>query len=127
MTKKKRFVHKYDGMFHHLLDMSKKNFDTQKIQSIDECVDLLNELHEENQQLKQRSKQQLNDITLNWTENFTDFDKDELYVRDNNTEIILKNNNLLISVIVPQIEERLKFHYIVTGRRFERECQYSKR
>ena len=64
----KRFVHKYDGMFHHLLDMSKKNFDTQKIQSIDECVDLLNKFYEENKQLKKENeqlKQQINELQYN--------------------------------------------------------------
>ena len=65
----KRFVHKYDGMFHHLLDMSKKNFDTQKIQSIDECVGLLNELSEENEQLETKNNAYLQDIEVFKEEN----------------------------------------------------------
>ena len=78
---------------------------------------LLNELSEENEQLKK----QLNDITLEWKQNLIEFNKDELYVKDNNTEITLKNQNLLIQVYIPKIKEHLRFNYIVTGRRLERE------
>lgn len=79
--------------------------------------DLVNSLAEENEQLKE----QLNDITLDWTQNHIEFDKDELYVKDNNTEIILKGQNLFISVFIPKIKEYFKLNYIVTGRKLERE------
>ena len=77
----------------------------------------LQRVEEENDQLKQ----QLNDITLNWTQNNIEFDKDVLYVKDNNTEIILKGQNLFISVFIQKIKEYFKFNYIVTGRKLMRE------
>lgn len=77
----------------------------------------ISDLECENEQLKK----QLNDITLNWTQNHIEFDKDELYVKDNNTEIILKGGNLFIQVFIPQIQEYFRFNYIVTGRKLEKE------
>ena len=116
---KKRFIALDEGYDFIIRDTITHN-DLCDVESI---IDVLNDYEKENEELKQ----QLEDITLNWTQNHTNFDKDELYIKDNNTEITLKNNNLLISVCIPQIKEHFKFHYIVTGRRLEREYQYFKR
>lgn len=83
--------------------------------SNEECSKYIEEVAKENKQLKE----QINDITLDWTQNRIEFDKDELYVKDNNTEITLKNKNLFISVFIPKVKETFKFNYIVTGRRLE--------
>ena len=53
----------------------------------DDFLELVNTISAENEQLKE----QINDITIKYTENRIEFDKDELYVRDNNIEIDLKN------------------------------------
>lgn len=78
-----------------------------------EVADLLNKFYEENKQLKQ----QINDFALHYTENYVEFDKDELYVKDTNTEIELKNGHMVITVFVPQINQYSRFNYYVTGRR----------
>lgn len=89
----------------------------------DDFLELVNTISAENEQLKK----QINDITIKYTENRIEFDKDELYVRDNNIEIDLKNRNLSIIICVPSIKEYLKLHYTVTGKSFEREYEYFKK
>ena len=65
--------------------------------------------------------------TCNYTKNHVEFDKDELYVRDNNVEIDLKNKNLSIIICIPSIKEYLKLDYVVVGKRFERKYKYFKK
>ena len=89
----------------------------------DDFLELVNTISAENEQLKE----QINDITIKYTENRIEFDKDELYVRDNNIEIDLKNKNLSITICIPSIKEYLKLHYIVTGKSFAREYEYFKK
>lgn len=94
----------------------------------DDLVTFLNELSEKNENLEKENEQlkkQLNDITLNWTQNHQQFDKDTLHIKDNNTEINLKDRNLCIEVFAPEINEYFRFRYIVTGRIFERTLEYS--
>jgi len=73
---------------------------------------LLNGLSEENERLKKIQ----NSFEVNWTQNYVEFDKDELYIKDNNTEIRLNGTNLFIEVYIPQINEYYRFQYKVTGR-----------
>lgn len=89
----------------------------------DDFLELINTISAENERLKK----QINDITVNYTKNRVVFDKDELYARDNNIEIDLKNRNLSITIYIPSIKEYLKLHYVVTGKNFEREYKYFKR
>lgn len=89
----------------------------------DDFLELVNTISAENERLKK----QINDITVNYTKNRVDFDKDELYARDNNIEIDLKNRNLSIIIYIPSIKEYLKLHYVVTGKSFEREYKYFKK
>lgn len=89
----------------------------------DDFLELVNTISAENERLKK----QINDITVNYTKNRVDFDKDELYARDNNIEIDLKNRNLSITIYIPSIKEYLKLHYVVTGKNFEREYKYFKK
>ncbi len=98
----KRFTSSYNGDESLLTSF----LDNNKPLSKQEVLDLLNNF---------------DSIELDWTQNHIEFDKDELYIKDNHTEIKLKDRNLHISVFIPQIEEHLHFHYIVTGRRLERE------
>ena len=82
---------------------------------------LLNDYFNENNSLQQTNEQlkkQITDITFKWNQNYREFDKDILYVKDNNTEIDLKNNNLQIKVFLPN--ECVRFNYFVTGRRLEK-------
>lgn len=83
---------------------------------------LLNDYFNENNSLQQTNEQlkkQITNITFKWNQNYREFDKDILYVKDNNTEIDLKNNNLQIKVFLPN--ECVRFNYFVTGRRLEKE------
>ena len=89
----------------------------------EEINERLNELYDSNKQLKKENeqlKQQLQKIQdsfrVSWTQNYVEFDKDKLYIKDNNTEIRLNNTNLFIEVYIPQTDEYYRFRYIVTGR-----------
>lgn len=82
---------------------------------------LLNDLSNENEQLKQQLKSIENSFEFSCTENYIEFDKDELNIRDTHTELMLKDGKLCISIFIPQINDYFKFFYLVTGRRFERE------
>lgn len=81
-----------------------------------QIADLLSELHEENEQLKQQLQKIQNSFEVNWTQNYVEFNKDKLYIKDNNTEIRLNGTNLFIEVYIPQINEYYRFKYKVTGR-----------
>lgn len=76
-----------------------------------------NELSNENEQLKQ----QINNIRLDWNQDYRDFNKDTLYIEDRNTKIKLKNGRLYIEVFIPKINEYFRFNYIVVGRKLEKE------
>ena len=78
----------------------------------------LNRLHEENKELKKLLKK--NDVDFRWHQNYQEFDKDELYIKDNNTEIRLKNRNLFINIFVPDINEYFKINYVVVARKLAR-------
>lgn len=109
-----------------------------------EVVDLLNNLNDENEQLKNRiddyniAFKSLQDLTerkineneqlkselktiqdtfeVSWTQNHIEFNKDELFIKDIHTRLHLKNNNLFIQVFIPSINEYYYFKYRVTGR-----------
>ena len=86
----------------------------------DLCL-LLNELHEENEQLKQQLESIEDSFKFSCTENHIEFNKDKLKVEDTHTELTLKDGKLYISVFIPQLNEYVKFFYLVTGRKMERE------
>ena len=79
------------------------------------------ELEEENEQLKQQLKSIEDIFKFSCTENHFEFNKDEIKVEDTHTEITLKDGKLCISVFIPQLNEYVKFFYLVTGRKMERE------
>ena len=81
----------------------------------------LNELHEENEKLKQQLKSIEDSFKFSCTENHFEFNKDKIKVEDTHTEITLKDGKLYISVFIPQLNEYVKFFYLVTGRKMERE------
>ena len=83
---------------------------------IGELAKEVSALVDENEQLKQRLQKIQNSFEVNWTQNYVEFDKDELYIKDNNTEIRLNGTNLFIEVYIPQINEYYRFQYKVTGR-----------
>ena len=87
----------------------------------DEVVNRLNELSDENEKLKQQLKNIENSFKFSCTENHIEFNKDKLKVEDTHTELTLKDGKLYISVFIPQLNEYVKFFYLVTGRKMERE------
>ena len=79
------------------------------------------ELEEENKELKQQLKSIEDSFKFSYTENHIEFNKDKLKVEDTHTELTLKDGKLCISVFIPQLNEYVKFFYLVTGRKMERE------
>ena len=78
-------------------------------------------LEEENEQLKQQLKSIEDSFKFSCTENHFEFNKDEIKVEDTHTELTLKDGKLCISVFIPQLNEYVKYFYLVTGRKMERE------
>lgn len=78
-------------------------------------------LEEENEQLKKELKSIEDSFKFSCTENHIEFNKDKLKVEDIHTELTLKDGKLYISVFIPQLNEYVKFFYLVTGRKMERE------
>ena len=120
MTETKRFQwnERIDGgiVDEFIVDnLTKKELDEE-----DMC-ELLNELSEENEQLKQQLKSIEDSFKFSCTENHIEFNKDKLKVEDTHTELTLKDGKLCISVFIPQLNEYVKFFYLVTGRKMERE------
>ena len=99
--------------FHSMSENSEKNV---KI-----CINKMNELADENEQLKQQLKSIEDSFKFSCTENHIEFNKDKLKVEDTHTELTLKDGKLCISVFIPQLNEYVKFFYLVTGRKMERE------
>lgn len=114
MTENKRFL---IGDAGELIDLNNHKF----IDYGDECCKLLNELSDENEQLKQQLKSIEDSFKFSCTENHIEFNKDKLKVEDTHTELTLKDGKLCISVFIPQLNEYVKFFYLVTGRKMERE------
>ena len=86
-----------------------------------DVVNILNELSDENEQLKQQLKNIEDSFKFSCTENHIEFNKDTLKVEDTHTELTLKDGKLCISVFIPQLNEYVKFFYLVTGRKMGRE------
>lgn len=74
------------------------------------------DLKKENEQLKQQLKSIDDNFELNWYQNYVEFDKDKLEIKDVHTKIYLNGTGLLIEVYIPQIDEYYRFKYYVTGR-----------
>lgn len=93
------------------------------IVSPEEVVELYNakvaeikQLKKENKELKQMLKQQSDGFKLTHTHYTRKFNKDKLCIKDNNIKIELENENLFITVFIPDLNEIRRFHYHVTGR-----------
>ena len=95
------------------------------LKAVNEELDLANRdydtLEEENNQLKQQLKSMEDSFKFSCTENHIEFNKDKLKVEDTHTELTLKDGKLCISVFIPQLNDYVKFFYLVTGRKMERE------
>ena len=121
----KRFVYYEHKGADYILDTPNESLDF--IEMLGDCleaeeiVDLLNYLNDENKQLKQQLKNIENSFKFSCTENHIEFNKDKLKVEDTHTEITLKDGKLCISVFIPQLNDYVKFFYLVTGRKMERE------
>ena len=79
------------------------------------------EQKEKNEKLKQQLKSIEDSFKFNCTENHIEFNKDKLKIEDTHTKLILKDGKLYISVFIPQLNEYVKFFYLVTGRKMRRE------
>ena len=97
------------------------DFDKFNKESAYALIDKVNALYEENEELKQQLKSIEDGFKFICTENHIEFNKDKLKVEDTHTEITLKDGKLYISVFIPQLNEYVKFFYLVTGRKMERE------
>ena len=97
------------------------DFDKFNKESADALIDKVNALYEENEELKQQLKSIEDSFKFSCTENHIEFNKDKLKVEDTHTELTLKDGKLCISVFIPQLNEYVKFFYLVTGRKMERE------
>ena len=121
----KRFVYYEHKGADYILDNPNESLDF--IEMLGDCleteeiVDLLNCLNDENEQLKQQLKSIEDSFKFSCTENHIEFNKDKLKVEDTHTEITLKDGKLCISVFIPQLNKYVKFFYLVTGRKMERE------
>ena len=121
----KRFVYYEHKGADYILDTPNESLDF--IEMLGDCleaeeiVDLLNCLNDENEQLKQQLKSIEDSFKFSCTENHIEFNKDKLKVEDTHTKLTLKNGKLCIYVFIPQLNEYVKFFYLVTGRKMERE------
>lgn len=97
------------------------DFDKFNKESAYALIDEVNALYEDNEQLKQQLKSIEDNFKFSCTENHIEFNKDKLKVEDTHTELTLKDGKLYISVFIPQLNEYVKFFYLVTGRKMERE------
>jgi len=60
------------------------------------------------------TEKRLNDFEFNFTQNFVEFNKDELHLKDTHTKIDLKNGRMCITVFIPDINEFVKIKYKVS-------------
>lgn len=88
---------------------------------VNNYVDKIKEVEKENEQLKQQLKSIEDSFKFSCTENHIEFNKDKLKVEDTHTKLTLKDGKLCIYVFIPQLNEYVKFFYLVTGRKMERE------
>lgn len=101
----------------HIIEKNDKHFAGFNPLDVYKITRELNRLSEENKQLKKLLNK---NIEFKWHQNYQEFDKDELYIKDSNTEVRLKNRNLFINIFIPEIDEYFKINYIVTGRKLTR-------
>lgn len=124
MTQKRFVYYEHKGADYIL---ENPNTDLDFIEMLGDCLDekeivnRLNGLYEENEQLKKELKSIEDSFKFSCTENHIEFNKDTLKVEDTHTEITLKDGKLYISVFIPQLNEYVRFFYLVTGRKMERE------
>ena len=120
---KKRFTYEYDEYAGNLFDNKMNTF--YHIEDSDENIEILcdrlNWLVEENEQLKTQLQEIQNSFEFNCTQNYEEFNKDKLYLKDTNTKLCLDGENLFIEVYISQINEYYRFKYRVTGRSLMRE------
>lgn len=119
MTKNKRFYvaesNLTDG--YCVFDREKKYAFHPKPRKAD-CLNdahILNELSDENEQLKQQLQKIQDSFEFSMTKNRVELNKDKLYIKDMNTELRLNGENLFIEVYIPQAQECYRFRYIVAG------------
>ena len=79
-----------------------------------ELCNLLNSLYNENEQLK--LKQDKNNFEFKYHENYHEWDKDKLLIKENQSRIELKDGILTIRVYLPDINQIYNFKYRVVGR-----------
>lgn len=60
------------------------------------------------------TEKQLNDFEFDFTQNFLEFDKDELHLKDTHTTIDLKNGRMWITIFTPDTNEVIKIKYRVS-------------
>lgn len=126
MTENKRFVCYFDNILKKWCVQNTDSLDMHYVADEpmgEEFAHLLNlyqqtldKVEKENWQLKKQLQKIQDSFEVSWTQNYIEFDKDKLYIKDHNTEIRLDDRNLFIEVYIPQTDEYYRFRYIVTGR-----------
>lgn len=78
-------------------------------------IDLVNQLLDD----KEKLEESINDIQLDWTQDYQNYKRDTLYIVDKNIKIKLIDGKLCIKVFIPKVNEYFTFYYFV----FERELK----
>ena len=84
---------------------------------------IIKEISNDNRELKEQLKTIEDNFEFKHTQNYIEFDKEALDVKDTHTTIHLKDNHLFIDVYIPQITEHYHMEYFVTGRSLMREFE----
>ena len=131
LDRNKHFAYAHDGrqaekIIQELNELVETNRELHKDnkqlkQGLNDDLELIGQLQKENEQLKQQLKSIEDSFKFSCTENHIEFNKDKLKIEDTHTELTLKDGKLYISVFIPQLNEYVKFFYLVTGRKMERE------
>ena len=88
---------------------------------VDDMCDLMNEMIDENEELKQQLQKIQDSFEFSMTKNYEEIDRDKLFIKDMNTKICLDCENLFIEVYIPQTNESYSFKYRVTAKSLLRE------
>ena len=79
------------------------------------------QLEKENEKLKKELKNIESSFEFSCTENYTEFNKDKLIVKDTHTKIHLDDGKLFIEIYIPQINGFYRFKYTIIGKNLMRE------
>ena len=114
----KRYYYDYEDCDGHMFVDTKtgRRYPLKTVEDYLKIKDLLNDLINENKQLKQQLENIENRFEFSFTENCVEFNKDKLHVKDTHAEIKMENERLIIVVYPSQTKVPYCFNYMVVGR-----------